>query len=103
MALNLNPEQIQAARAKALEMRRARAELLTGVADGRLDPVDMLHASTDPTVAGIRVARLVRAVPGYGKIRAERLMATAGINARRRVAGLGTRQRAALADALRGV
>jgi ribosomal protein S13 len=55
-----------------------------------------------PLWAGLRVTWLLEALPGVGPVRAERLMAAAGIAPSRRVRGLGERQRAALLDALAG-
>lgn len=94
------PEQLETMRAKATETRHAQAELLASVREGRVSPVDVL---TDPsyTARGIRVVRLLKAVPGHGPVKAERLMNQAGVHRSRRVGGLGDRQRTKLTEALR--
>jgi hypothetical protein len=80
------PEQRQAALAKAAEARRARAELKALVSTGSV------------TLAGTKVAALLVALPGMGKVKTKRLMEAEGIADNRRIRGLGSRQRAALLE-----
>lgn len=46
------------------------------------------------------VRQALRALPGIGAVKADRIMADLGIDGKRRIAGLGARQREALAAAL---
>lgn len=98
-APDATPEQRRAALEKATETRRARADTLAAVRAGTVDPVDVL---TEPNEVdkGIRVARLLKAVPGHGPVKADKLMGEAAVSRTRKVGGLGARQRAKLAQAL---
>lgn len=87
----------QAALKKAAETRHARAVLCQEIKAGRKSVIDALN-SDDPLVTRMRVKALIRAVPGYGKIRATNLMNEIGIHENRRVGGLGVRQREALIE-----
>ena len=49
----------------------------------------------------MRVSAVLESMPGVGKVRAQRIMEKIGISASRRVRGLGTHQRAALAARVR--
>jgi ribosomal protein S13 len=51
---------------------------------------------TDEAIGKMRVTAVLEAMPGVGKVRAERIMQTVGIAATRRVRGLGQHQLAAL-------
>jgi hypothetical protein len=93
-----------AALAKALESRRARTSLLREVteqgADGLAGVLERADEG-DQVAAGLRVARLLRALPGIGTVRAGDLMKRLDIAENRRVRGLGPRQRAGLMEAVR--
>lgn len=103
MALpTLTPEQRAAALEKAAEARKARTELLTALKNGDETIEGVLkRADRDDIVKKTRVAQVLRALPGVGKTRAEKIMDDAGIDANRKVGGLGGRQRQALLDAFR--
>ncbi len=90
-------------RAKALEnaknARSKRAALLKQVSNGELTVSDVLDkADDDECIARIKVTSLIKAVPGYGEVRAENLMKELGIAESRRLRGLGFKQRANLID-----
>ncbi|GLY76171.1 integration host factor, actinobacterial type [Actinoallomurus iriomotensis] len=96
MALpTMTPEQRQAALEKAAEARAARTAMLNEVKAGKLSLAAVLGRDDD-TAKKTRVSQLLRALPGVGKVSAEKAMADAGIEANRRVGGLGARQREAL-------
>lgn len=95
----LSPEQRDTALSKAREARRAQQRLLGSVKAGHVSAVHLL-TTDDPSVARIRVSRLIRAVPGYGTVKADRLLRAAGVHPKRRVGGLGARQRAKLVETL---
>lgn len=93
----LTPEQRAAALAKAAEARRARAELKAKLKTGSTSLSEVLSTGdTDEAIGKMRVTAVLEAMPGVGKVRAERIMQSVGIAATRRVRGLGQHQRAAL-------
>lgn len=79
-------------RLRAIEARRERARMLGGVREGRVDPRGVLMRR-DRVATRTRVEALMRALPGVGPARAEAAMRDLGISPRRRVGGLGPRQR----------
>ncbi len=82
--------------AAALRARRARAEVKRAVhARERtaLQVVEHAWEHPDSVEAGIRVPELLDAIPGIGKHRAERALERLEISPRKRVGGLGSRQR----------
>lgn len=52
-------------------------------------------------VGRMKVSTLIETLPGYGKAKAEKIMAELKIAESRRLKGLGERQEAALLDRLR--
>lgn len=102
MALpTLTPEQRAAALEKAAAARRARTELLTALKNGDETVEGVLNrAESDEIARKTRVVQVLRALPGVGKNRAEKIMDSAGIDAGRKIGGLGARQRRALLDAV---
>lgn len=98
----LSPEQRTAALAKAAAARRSRAaarEELKAAGPRLPQVLDALvaRAAHDEAIGRMRVAALLDALPGIGKIRAAEIMSRLEISPSRRVRGLGTKQRAALA------
>lgn len=79
-------------RLRAIEARRERARMLGGVREWRVDPRGVLMRR-DRVARRTRVEALLRAVPGVGPARAQATMRALGISPRRRVGGLGPRQR----------
>lgn len=99
----ITPEQRQAALAKAAESRKARSSALAPVKDGSTKIAEVLAAAfadEEHPLSGARVRSVLLAVPGIGPVKAEGIMTSAGITAKRRVGGLGSRQREALTAAL---
>ena len=85
----LTDEQRMAALAKAAEARRVRAETKELLKTGSLRLSELFEeAETDKILAGIKVERLIAAMPGTGKIKAKRMMETLGIAENRRIRGL---------------
>lgn len=84
---------------KAAVARRERSELLGALKAGTLALPDVL-AREDDVTGKTPVRRLLEALPGIGKVRAERIMTDLGIAESRRVKGLGPRQREALLELL---
>ena len=93
----LTDEQRKAALAKAAEARRVRAETKELLKTGSLRLSELFEqAETDEILAGMKVERMIAAMPGTGKIKAKRLMESLGIAENRRIRGLGDRQKEAL-------
>lgn len=93
----LTPEQRTAALTKAAEVRQARAELKASLKSGTVTLTDILvKASDDDVIAKTKVASLLEALPGVGKVRRIQIMDRLGIHESRRVRGLGENQRQAL-------
>ena len=91
----LTPEQRAAALEKAAAARRARAELKARLKSHAVALADVLD-DTDEAVAKMKVVAVIEAMPGVGKVRAQRLMEELEISPARRVRGLGAKQREAL-------
>lgn len=97
----LTAEQRQAALDKAKETRAARAAIRADLKAGRLSPAEAVARAGNPVVGRIKVSTFIRSLPGFGKAKAEKVMADLGIMENRRLAGLGARQREALLEQLR--
>lgn len=89
---SLSPEARAEALQKALRARRERAGLMAALKSGELTLPAVL-ARTDDVVGKTPVHQLLRALPGIGTVRAQRLMTELNVPARRKVRGLGPRQR----------
>ena len=102
MALpTLTPEQRQEALKKAAAARTARKELRDAIARGdETLPAVLDRAKSDAVVGKTKVADLLKSLPGYGPAKVTALLEKTGIDASRRAAGLGDRQKLALLDAL---
>ena len=100
-APTMTPEQRQAALDKAREVRSKRSELTKKIQMGVKKPVDVLKDVDDPIVGRMKVKTFINAVPGYGKVKAEKLMDELGIQESRRLQGLGSRQMEGLKNALK--
>lgn len=93
----LTPEQRTAALAKAASARKARAELKVRLKSSGTSLADVLASGeTDEAIGKMKVVAVLEALPGVGKVRAQRLMEKLEISPSRRVRGLGAKQREAL-------
>ena len=100
---SLTPEQRAAALEKAAAVRKERAALKVRLKSSgtRLD--DVLADGLDNEVIGkMKVVAVLEAMPGVGKIRAQKIMERLEISPSRRVRGLGTKQRKALVEEFGG-
>ena len=98
MALpSLTPEQRAAALEKAAAARKARAELKVRLKSSgtSLDEV-LADGVQDEIIGKMKVVAVIEAMPGVGKVRAQRIMERLEISPSRRVRGLGSKQREAL-------
>ena len=94
---DLSPEQRAAALEKAAAARKARAELKVRLKSSgtSLDEV-LADGASDEVVGKMKVVAVLEAMPGVGKVRAQRIMERLEISPSRRVRGLGAKQREAL-------
>ena len=93
----LTPEQRAAALEKAAAARRARADLKVRLKSRGSSLSEVLATGeTDEAIGKMKVLAVLEAMPGVGKIKAQRLMEKLEISPSRRVRGLGVKQREAL-------
>ena len=96
----MTPEQRAAALAKAAEVRLARSELIAAVRSGAAKAADLLDRQ-DEIAKRTKVVSVLRALPGWGKVKVSACLTECGIDESRRVGGLTAAQRERLRDALR--
>jgi hypothetical protein len=97
----MTAEQRSEALAKAAAVRKARSELIEQVRKGKVSMAEVLkRADKEDLVKKTKVAAVIKALPGIGPVKAAKLMDEAEIPVDRRIGGLGSRQRAALLEAL---
>lgn len=93
----LTDEQRAVARARAIDVRRRRAQAKSAVKAGRLRLSEVVEqARHDDALAGMRVRDLIASLPGVGDVKTRQIMEHVGIAPTRRIAGLGGRQGAEL-------
>lgn len=96
----LSPAERQAALEKAKAARIKRAQVREDLKSGKLSLKKVLAMKEDPVVGRMKVSTLIETLPGYGKAKAEKIMAELRIAESRRLRGLGERQEAALLERL---
>ncbi len=96
----LSPAERQAALEKAKAARIKRAKVRDDLKSGKLSLKKVLGMKDDPVVGRMKVSTLIETMPGYGKAKAEKIMAELHIAESRRLRGLGERQEAALLERL---
>lgn len=95
----LTDAQRKAALVKAAEARRVRAEMKELLRTGSLNLSEVFERAEDEAiVANTKIFAVLISLPGFGKIKAKRLMEDLSIAENRRVRGLGDRQRAKLLE-----
>ena len=92
----LTPEQRASALEKAAAARKARAELKVRLKSSDTTLDDVLADGSDEVIGKMKVVAVLEAMPGVGKVRAQRIMERLEISPSRRVRGLGAKQREAL-------
>ena len=96
---SLSPEQRQQALAKAAEARKKRAEVKNKLKNGSLGLTDILRDSDNDDILGkMKVSAMLEALPGVGKVRAQKVMEELNISPSRRLRGLGDKQKQALKE-----
>ena len=96
----LTPEERAAALQKAKEARIARAAVREELKSGKKTLADVLAMKNDEVIGRMKVSTLIETLPGYGKAKAQKVMAELKIAESRRLRGLGERQTAALLERL---
>jgi len=90
----ISPEQRLAALAKAAEVRAQRAEIKVELKKGSLDLATLLERALEEELVGkMRVSAVLENLPGYGKVKAQKVMDQVGISDTRRLQGLGANQK----------
>jgi hypothetical protein len=93
----LTPQERAAALEKAAQARRTRAELKDKLKHSGMTINEILALGDgDEAIGKLKVVALLEAMPGVGKVRAQRIMEKLDISPSRRVRGLGAKQRSAL-------
>jgi guanylate kinase len=93
----LTADQRSAALAKAKQSRQERSLVKSKVKSGELSLSEVFNlADKDPVIAKMRVAELLAAINGVGKIRAQAIMERLDISPTRRIQCLGKHQVASL-------
>jgi hypothetical protein len=94
-------EQRSEALTRANEVRSARGQLKEELQHGRGDLAPLIE---DPPsfLRAARISDILRALPGYGPVKVEKLLTACRISPSKTVAGLTPRQRKELAQALKG-
>ena len=93
-----------AASRAAVAARRARAAVKAAIESGERTALDVAETAwREPggAEASLRITELLTSIPGIGRIRAQRILDELGISERKRVGGLGARQRPRLRAFLR--
>ena len=83
---------------RAAEVRAQRAETKRAIKAGELDP---LEAMGMPVMQRLVVSDFFKALPGIGEAKAAKLMDRFGVSPRKRVGGLGHRQREEIVEYLK--
>lgn len=97
MSRPLNDEQRRTAVSRAAEARRIRLQVGQDLKAGRVALLDVVRrGATEDAVGGMRLSVLLDWLPGFGPVAVARALAELGTDGRRRLRGLGVRQRAAL-------
>lgn len=95
----LTEEQRRAALAKAAEARRKRAQVKAQLKNNTLGLTELLQRSESDEILGkMKVSAMLEALPGVGKVRAQKVMEELNISPTRRLRGLGDKQKASLKD-----
>ena len=93
----LSPEQRLAALAKAAEVRSQRAEIKSQLKHGTITLSVLLErAATEDLIGKMKVNTVLENLPGYGKVKAQKLIEQIGISDTRRLQGLGANQKSQL-------
>lgn len=95
----LTDEQRKQALLKAAEARKRRAEVKGQLKNGSLGLIECLQKAEEDEILGkMKVSAMLEALPGVGKVRAQKVMEELNISLSRRLRGLGDKQKQALKE-----
>ena len=95
----LTEEQRRQALEKAAEARKKRAEVKAKLKNGGLGLSECLErAEADEVLGKMKVSAMLEALPGVGKVRAQKVMEELNISGSRRLRGLGDKQKQSLKE-----
>jgi hypothetical protein len=95
----LSEEQRRQALEKAAEARKKRAEVKAKLKGGALGLTECLErAESDEVLGKMKVSAMLEALPGVGKVRAQKVMEELNISGSRRLRGLGDKQKQSLKE-----
>ena len=95
----LSEEQRRQALEKAAEARKKRAEVKARLKNGGIGLTECLErAEADEILGKMKVSAMLEALPGVGKVRAQKVMEELNISGSRRLRGLGDKQKQALRE-----
>jgi guanylate kinase len=92
--------------ALGVHRRRERAALKARIAAGNLNVLELFDSaehSSDPVLAGLRVSAFLKAIPGVGQTKTNRILEQAGVLPTATLGGLRVRQRNTLRKEVVGV
>ncbi len=91
----ISPEVRRAAVEKAVRLRMSRADIKRKLKDGEISFFDLENIDLEIR-SGFRTLEILESLPGVGKLKARDIMDELKINHRKKLMGLGTRQKSAL-------
>lgn len=95
----LTEEQRRQALEKAAVARKRRAEVKAKLKNGALGLIECLEkAESDEILGKMKVSAMLEALPGVGKVRAQKVMEELNISGSRRLRGLGDKQKQSLKE-----
>jgi hypothetical protein len=95
----LSEEQRRQALEKAAEARKKRAEMKARLKNGSVGLSECLdRAESDGILGKMKVSAMLEALPGVGKVRAQKVMEELNISGSRRLRGLGDKQKQSLKE-----
>lgn len=95
----LSEEQRRQALEKAAEARKKRAEVKAKLKGGAIGLSECLEsAESDEILGKMKVSAMLEALPGVGKVRAQKVMEELNISGTRRLRGLGDKQKQSLKE-----
>jgi hypothetical protein len=93
----ISPEQRMAALEKAARVRTQRAEIKANLKKGSVSLASLLErAGNEELIGKMKVINVLESLPGFGKVKAQKVMEQVGVSDTRRLAGLGANQKSQL-------
>ena len=101
----LSNEEKNSALERAREIRKKRSEIKKGLKAGSLALEELLTEENKyfPEVSEMRIMDLMKSLPGFGDIRVSKILEELKISSRKKIKGLGDRQKSRLLDYFTGL